>query len=169
MVLTPGTAGEGRAEVNVWGKKEGEKKENGGGGRATVGSGTKVFTIDMEPVATMIMNLTFVFLLTFTTVTGDTISACFGANKSLDIDCGAGHMIHITRTFYGFSPTNQCRLVDGEVGLPGAQWTTTRITRVWGRGLAASTCPLASGGQCPNVRAAQQLLSSGVYLCLGVQ
>lgn len=48
--------------------------------------------------------------------TGLTMSSCFGANKSLEIDCGAGYMVHITRTFYGFSPTGQCRMVDGEAG-----------------------------------------------------
>lgn len=49
-------------------------------------------------------------------IPGHTISACFSSNKSLDIDCGAGYMIHITKTFYGFSLSGQCRLMEGEAG-----------------------------------------------------
>jgi hypothetical protein len=43
------------------------------------------------------------------------MSACFSVNKTIDIDCGAGSMVHITKTFYGFSSSGQCRLVEGEV------------------------------------------------------
>ncbi|GFS12399.1 procollagen C-endopeptidase enhancer 1 [Elysia marginata] len=46
---------------------------------------------------------------------GLTKSACFSSlNKTLELDCGAGHLLHITRAFYGFSPTGQCRLLEGE-------------------------------------------------------
>ncbi|CAG5136753.1 unnamed protein product, partial [Candidula unifasciata] len=53
-------------------------------------------------------------MLTSQNVAGHVISACFSSNKTLDIDCGAGHMVHITKTFYGFSPTGQCQLVAAE-------------------------------------------------------
>ncbi|CAG5120450.1 unnamed protein product [Candidula unifasciata] len=59
--------------------------------------------------------LLFVFSI-LQSASGLIMSSCFGTNKSLDIDCGAGFMVHITRTFYGFSPTGQCRMVDGEAG-----------------------------------------------------
>lgn len=46
---------------------------------------------------------------------GHVLSACFSSNnKSLDVDCGAGYMVHITKTFYGFSPSGQCRRLDSE-------------------------------------------------------
>ncbi|RUS90752.1 hypothetical protein EGW08_001463, partial [Elysia chlorotica] len=45
---------------------------------------------------------------------GLTKSACFsGRNKTLDLDCGPGQLLHITRAFYGFSPTDQCQLAAG--------------------------------------------------------
>ncbi|BFZ09684.1 hypothetical protein BsWGS_12723 [Bradybaena similaris] len=53
----------------------------------------------------------------FRTVTCHVVSACFSSsNKSLDVDCGAGYMVHITKTFYGFSPSGQCRRLDSEAG-----------------------------------------------------
>ncbi|GFO03573.1 cubilin [Plakobranchus ocellatus] len=52
-------------------------------------------------------------LIQFTS--GETESACFSSsNKTLNLDCGPGHLLHFTRAFYGFSPTGQCRLVEGE-------------------------------------------------------
>lgn len=48
---------------------------------------------------------------------GLTKSACFsGLNKTMDLDCGPGHLLHITRAFYGFSPTGQCRLLEESQG-----------------------------------------------------
>lgn len=42
-------------------------------------------------------------------------SACFSPlNTSIDLDCGADHMVHITKTFYGYSPSRQCHLVEAE-------------------------------------------------------
>ncbi|KAK3773307.1 hypothetical protein RRG08_023194 [Elysia crispata] len=46
---------------------------------------------------------------------GLTQSACFSSSsKTLALDCGPGHLLHITRAFYGFSPTGKCRLMEGE-------------------------------------------------------
>ena len=46
---------------------------------------------------------------------GRTQSACFSSsNKTMALGCGPGYLLHITRAFYGFSPTGQCRLMEGE-------------------------------------------------------
>lgn len=42
-------------------------------------------------------------------VTGETVSACFNdAQKSLLIECGTGHMLRITKAFYGYSENGKC-------------------------------------------------------------
>ncbi|XP_059178782.1 uncharacterized protein LOC131957938 [Physella acuta] len=48
---------------------------------------------------------------------GEIVSSCFGVNKTINFDCGVGNMVHITRTFYGFNPNGQCRLIEGEAGV----------------------------------------------------
>uniref|UniRef100_A0A0B7A019 CUB domain-containing protein n=1 Tax=Arion vulgaris TaxID=1028688 RepID=A0A0B7A019_9EUPU len=63
-------------------------------------------------ISILLLIVTFIWK----SVLGNTMSACFSANKSLDIDCGDGHMVQITKTFYGYSPTGQCQLVAEEAG-----------------------------------------------------
>ncbi|KAI8772683.1 hypothetical protein BgiMline_015218 [Biomphalaria glabrata] len=70
-------------------------------------------------MAATVLSMIFALLMACVSVAGDTIYSCFGVNKTLNIDCGAGYMVHITKTFYGFSPTSQCRLVEGEAGAAG--------------------------------------------------
>ncbi|XP_005096618.2 uncharacterized protein LOC101858932 [Aplysia californica] len=59
------------------------------------------------------------------TCSGESKSACFSpANRTIELDCGEGRMLHIRRTFYGFSPSGQCRLVEEEVGEEGGEGCT---------------------------------------------
>ena len=56
------------------------------------------------------------------TLTGDTLTACYdGSNKTIDINCGAGSMVRIVTTFYGYSQHGQCSYTEGDCTLKEQQ------------------------------------------------